>query len=114
MPIQMVCPVTGTFLGAPGLALFCNQKLPHQVATQVPDQIPSPCQVEGHSWKVETVPLCCWVLTGPEQHIAGAQGMTAAEFNQVRFSPTTCFHKDLPVETINCSPNPESYSQNAA
>lgn len=32
------------------------------------------------------------------------------QFNQVRFSPTTCFHKDLP-EAINCSPNPESYSQ---
>ena len=40
--------------------------------------------------------------------------MTAAESNQVRFSPTTCFHKDLPVEAINCSPNPESYSQNMA
>ena len=60
------------------------------------------------------MPLCYWVLTGSEQHTTGAQAMTAAESNQVRFSPTTCFHKDLPVETINCSPNPESYSQNMA
>ena len=49
-----------------------------------------------------------------EWEVGGGGSGASRQFDQVRFSPTTCFHKDLPVEAINCSPNPESYSQNMA
>lgn len=57
------------------------------------------------------MPLYCYVLLGPGQHTAGAQGIIVAEFHEVGFSPITSFHKDLPIETTNLSTNPESYSQ---